>query len=384
MGRGLSAAAQAKELGLVDETGRDEGPAPRRLLARLTGWTKTRFRPPPYWQAAERTAFRFLAATCWASAPGNVSLELACCGQPLWLWRPMSEGQHLRGPARCPTTAEANTVAAISRPRWRSFLDALTKHNSFAGEPRWLVGHLFGDGRDLTACFPAAIFAAPHRLGTGALLDCQQMAVRWRPPRCIRAAWAHAWMEPGPSPVHPYLRSSLSSVPGTESGHNLTAGRLPPATPLLRSGQRMGLLLPAPPRLRFHALPQPLRQLRRDASAAPARFGQPPRRLLRPPGLGGRSAWWPLWGGAVAPQPSFSPRGTPGPGGVPLGGTIADYNGSYYFMTDTDAKRSELLLMLRAKDRKHGHSQASVTLPDNSRAKIEANDIQLCYMQEAA
>ncbi|NQV11102.1 MAG: DUF2808 domain-containing protein [Cyanobacteria bacterium] len=86
-------------------------------------------------------------------------------------------------------------------------------------------------------------------------------------------------------------------------------------------------------------------------------------------------------GSAVAPQPA-SAQGTPGLLEFRWEND-RDYKRLYYFMTDTGRlKRSEYYLMLRAKDRNTAILKLSVTVPDNFEAKIEAKDIQLCYMQE--
>ncbi|MCT0202634.1 signal peptide peptidase SppA [Synechococcus sp. CS-602] len=78
--------AQAKELGLVDELG-DEDSA-RRLLARLTGLDEDTIRPTTYGKPPKRLAFLIPGRNLLGQLHQAVSLELAWCGQPLWLWRP--------------------------------------------------------------------------------------------------------------------------------------------------------------------------------------------------------------------------------------------------------------------------------------------------------
>jgi chorismate mutase len=125
----------------------------------------------------------------------------------------MNEGQQLRA-LRGATTAEANTVAAIGASV-EELLDALICQNGLRGTQ--VLSVTFSVTADLTACFPAAI-ARRHTGWDGvALLDCQQMAVDGDLPRCIRLL-AHAWMEAGRAPTHPYLRQAARLRPD-RSGH---------------------------------------------------------------------------------------------------------------------------------------------------------------------
>jgi chorismate mutase len=132
----------------------------------------------------------------------------------------MSEGLQLRA-LRGATTAEANTSGAIAGAV-AELLEALIAHNGLEGSR--VLSVTFSVTRDLDACFPAAI-ARRHSGWDGvALLDCQQMAVAGDLPRCIRLL-AHAWMEPGRAPVHPYLREAARLRPDRSastdrSGHN--------------------------------------------------------------------------------------------------------------------------------------------------------------------
>jgi len=102
------------------------------------------------------------------------------------------------------TTAASNTPEAIGAAVEELVL-ALMQRNALSAQQ--LLSVTFSVTADLDACFPAAI--ARRRLGWGdvALLDCQQMAVAGDLPRCIRLL-AHAWLEAGSPPVHPYLREA--------------------------------------------------------------------------------------------------------------------------------------------------------------------------------
>lgn len=84
---------------------------------------------------------------------------------------------------------------------------------------------------------------------------------------------------------------------------------------------------------------------------------------------------------AVAPLPATA-QGTPGLVEFRWEND-RDYRRLYYYMTDTGRlKRSEYYLLLRAKDRNTAILKLSVTVPESFDAKIEANDIELCYMKE--
>jgi chorismate mutase len=125
----------------------------------------------------------------------------------------MSEGQQLRA-LRGATTAEANTVAAIAASV-EELLDALICQNGLGGSQ--VLSVTFSVTADLTACFPASIARRQAGWDAVALLDCQQMAVDGDLPRCIRLL-AHAWMEVGRVPSHPYLRQAARLRPD-RSGH---------------------------------------------------------------------------------------------------------------------------------------------------------------------
>jgi protease-4 len=98
-GRGLSEAqvrgfadgrvfsgAQARELGLIDDLG-DEDTA-RRLAARLAGLDEDRTRPVTFGKPPKRLAGLIPGRNLLGGLQQALSLELAWCGQPLWLWRP--------------------------------------------------------------------------------------------------------------------------------------------------------------------------------------------------------------------------------------------------------------------------------------------------------
>ncbi|MFM7547383.1 MAG: chorismate mutase [Cyanobacteriota bacterium] len=121
---------------------------------------------------------------------------------------PMAQARILRA-LRGATTAKANTAEAI-HDAVGELVDALMERNGLAGEQ--LLSVTFSVTTDLDACFPAA--AARRRVGWEhvALLDCQQMAVRGDLPRCIRLL-AHAWLESGQRPEHPYLREAARLRP---------------------------------------------------------------------------------------------------------------------------------------------------------------------------
>jgi protease-4 len=78
--------AQAKELGLVDELG-DEDTA-RRLAARLAGLDEAKTRPVTFGKPPKRFASFLPGRNLLGQLHQAISLELAWCGQPLWLWRP--------------------------------------------------------------------------------------------------------------------------------------------------------------------------------------------------------------------------------------------------------------------------------------------------------
>lgn len=125
---------------------------------------------------------------------------------------PMANGLILRA-LRGATTATANSAEAIHEAV-AELVDALVERNALAGEH--LLSVTFSVTTDLDACFPAA--AARRRPGWDqvALLDCQQMAVAGDLPRCIRLL-AHAWLEAGRDPVHPYLREAAKLRPDRAS-----------------------------------------------------------------------------------------------------------------------------------------------------------------------
>ncbi|MFN9645621.1 MAG: chorismate mutase [Cyanobacteriota bacterium] len=113
---------------------------------------------------------------------------------------PALELRALRGA----TTAAANTCEAID-DAVSELIDALVQANNLEGSR--LLSVTFSVTTDLDACFPAAIARRCAGWGEVALLDCQQMAVDGDLPRCIRLL-AHAWLEAGSAPVHPYLREA--------------------------------------------------------------------------------------------------------------------------------------------------------------------------------
>ena len=107
------------------------------------------------------------------------------------------------------TTASANTVEAIAEAV-AELLDALVQRNALAGDQ--ILSVTVSVTADLDACFPAAIARRRPGWDAVALLDCQQMAVAGDLPRCIRLL-AHAWLAPGQSPAHPYLREAARLRP---------------------------------------------------------------------------------------------------------------------------------------------------------------------------
>jgi protease-4 len=78
--------AQAKALGLVDELG-DEDVA-RRLLARLVGLDEDKTRPTTFGKPPKRLTSLIPGRNLLGQLHQALSLELAWCGLPLWLWRP--------------------------------------------------------------------------------------------------------------------------------------------------------------------------------------------------------------------------------------------------------------------------------------------------------
>jgi protease-4 len=78
--------AQGKELGLVDELG-DEDTA-RRLAARLAGLDEVKVRPVTFGKPPKRLTSLIPGRNLFGLLHQAISLELAWCGQPLWLWRP--------------------------------------------------------------------------------------------------------------------------------------------------------------------------------------------------------------------------------------------------------------------------------------------------------
>jgi len=153
------------------------------------------------------------------------------------------------------------------------------------------------------------------------------MAVEWRPAPLHPAA-GHAWMETRPSARASLFAPGQPSLVRTDRSH-LTAGRLALRhSPCCGSGQRMGFAAPVhPPRLRFHALPQPSSaQLRRRPLPAARPIGQPARSPLAAarPGPGGATVppgWCRCGRCRGAGQPA-SAQGTPGLVGVSAGRTI--------------------------------------------------------------
>jgi protease-4 len=77
---------QAQALGLVDQLG-DEDSA-RRLAAELAGLDPDKTRPVTFGRAAKRFGGLLPGRSQWRSLREALSLELAWCGQPLWLYRP--------------------------------------------------------------------------------------------------------------------------------------------------------------------------------------------------------------------------------------------------------------------------------------------------------
>ncbi|WP_094554410.1 chorismate mutase [Synechococcus sp. 1G10] len=126
----------------------------------------------------------------------------------------MNEDRELRA-LRGATTATANTTAAIEEAV-SELLASLIDGNGLSGA--WVLSVTFSVTADLDAGFPAAIARRQPGWDGVALLDCQQMAVAGDLPRCIRLL-AHAWMEPGRQPLHPYLREAARLRPD-RSGHN--------------------------------------------------------------------------------------------------------------------------------------------------------------------
>jgi chorismate mutase len=126
----------------------------------------------------------------------------------------MSEDRELRA-LRGATTATANTAAAIEEAV-SELLASLIDGNGLSGA--WVLSVTFSVTADLDAGFPAAVARRQPGWDGVALLDCQQMAVAGDLPRCIRLL-AHAWMEPGRPPLHPYLRGAARLRPD-RSGHN--------------------------------------------------------------------------------------------------------------------------------------------------------------------
>jgi len=171
---------------------------------------------------------------------------------------------------------------------------------------------------------------------------------------------AMAWMEPA------FRRASLfgarqhSSV-GTDSVTSDSWAAVPPPLPLFGSGREWGCcsfspISPAP----IPALPQPSSPASPgDASGGPADRPDPHSPLLRPAfrpwGARCRPGSVPLWAVAVAGRSQLAAQGTPGPGGVPAGRTIAITTA---LLLHDGYRTPEALRVLtgclRARDRNHG------------------------------
>ena len=134
---------------------------------------------------------------------------------------PALELRALRGA----TTATANTHEAIAQAV-AELIEALVEHNQLTGDQ--LISVTFTATADLDACFPAAIARRRPDWQGVALLDCQQMAVAGDLPRCIRLL-AHAWLESGRSPVHPYLREASRLRPDRTHGNEADGSDTSPA-----------------------------------------------------------------------------------------------------------------------------------------------------------
>ncbi|MCP9801443.1 signal peptide peptidase SppA [Synechococcus sp. RedBA-s] len=78
--------AQAMELGLIDELGDEEHA--RRLAARLAGLDEEKTQPVLFGKPQKRLAGLIPGRNMLRGLQQALSLELAWCGQPLWLWRP--------------------------------------------------------------------------------------------------------------------------------------------------------------------------------------------------------------------------------------------------------------------------------------------------------
>jgi chorismate mutase len=124
----------------------------------------------------------------------------------------MSEPLELRA-LRGASTASGNTVEAIAEAVGE-LVDVLVERNGLAGSR--VLSVTFSVTADLDACFPAAIARRRPGWEQVALLDCQQMAVAGDLGHCIRLL-AHAWMEPGRLPCHPYLREASRLRPDRAS-----------------------------------------------------------------------------------------------------------------------------------------------------------------------
>ncbi len=117
--------------------------------------------------------------------------------------------QALRGA----TTADSNTTEAIAASVEELVLTLMQRNDL---EAEQLLSVTFSVTADLDACFPAAIARRLPGWDGVALLDCQQMAVQGDLPRCIRVL-AHAWLESGQLPSHPYLRDAARLRPDRAS-----------------------------------------------------------------------------------------------------------------------------------------------------------------------
>jgi chorismate mutase len=124
----------------------------------------------------------------------------------------MSEPLQLRA-LRGATTASANSVDAIA-DAVTELVEALIERNGLTGNR--VLSVTFSVTADLDACFPAAIARRRPGWEEVALLDCQQMAVAGDLEHCIRLL-AHAWMESGRTPCHPYLRDASRLRPDRAS-----------------------------------------------------------------------------------------------------------------------------------------------------------------------
>ncbi|MGV2433144.1 MAG UNVERIFIED_CONTAM: chorismate mutase [Rickettsiaceae bacterium] len=278
----------------------------------------------------------------------------------------MSSASPLRA-LRGATTAAANTAEAIEAAV-DELLDALAERNQLERRAA-AVDHLFGHRRS-RRLLPGGHRPAAARLGTVALLDCQQMAVAGDLPRCIRLL-AHAWLEPAAPPRLPARgdaaarRTWRSPAPEAQPAPCQLTRRPPPG-------------VAGPSRTRISAGPRPpSHHTDHVSSVRTAAVGT---------ALGAAATC--LAGAASLLAPSGLSRTASGPGpghpehdGIPLGPRTRTTASSTIFTTSTvRLQRGEYYFVLKPKDRKTAILKLAVSFPKDFESTIDPKNVKLCTM----